>query len=144
MKNGRFMRRLATVFILIFFSGMLPGQSVFMLSMEKGRIFVERFSLSHIMKNESVSKQKNSYEIQVVSGFSLHLSHLHIKLTSFTIPEKEVELSGAGIQYASIAIPLFSLVSLQSGKVVPSSKLREIATLKLPITSLQQATVLLI
>jgi hypothetical protein len=135
---------LAIVFILIFFSGMLPGQSVFMLSMEKGRIFVERFSLSHIMKNESVSKQKKSYENQVVSGFSLHLTHRHIKLTSCTIPEKEVELSGAGIQYANIAILLFSLVSLQSGKVVSLSKLREIATLKLPIASLQQATVLLI
>ena len=85
------MRRLAIVFILIFFSGMLPGQSVFMLSMEKGRVYVERFSLGHIMKAESIykSKPKKSYENQVVSGFSLHLTHRHIKLTSCTIPEKE-------------------------------------------------------
>ena len=139
------MRRLAIIFILIFFSGMLPGQSVFMLSMEKGRVYVERFSLDHIMKTESLSKQKKSYENQAVFGSSLHLGHRHIKLTSCTIPEKEVELSGAGIQYTTPAVPSLSLVSLQSGKVVSSLKLPDIAImLKRPIASLHQTTVLLI
>jgi hypothetical protein len=138
------MRRLAAFFMMIFFASILTGPSTFMLSIERGKVFTENFSLNHIMKAAYSSQPKKSQDMQSSLESCRIFCHRHIQLTRCTIPEKRVVLAGADI-HAGLdlfqtcnAILNFLATSLSHKQLDSGSRI------KLPIPPLLQSSVLLI
>ena len=59
-----------------------------MLSIEKGKVYTEKFSLNHIIKTAYSSQTKNSQDRQPSLESCRICCHLHIQLTRCAIPEK--------------------------------------------------------
>lgn len=138
------MRRLPIFLLMLFLVNTLSGHSMLMLSIEKGRVYAEKYNLNHVLKATYSSPARYSDNIQPVYGPGLHLNHRHVQLTRYAIPENLNASAIAGV-FSSIdrwlAYPAFSssLVASPSQKQLSPSK-----RLKLPITPLLQSSVLLI
>jgi hypothetical protein len=81
------MGKFATLFLLIFFANTLYGHSMCMLSIEKGVVYTENYNLNHLLKATCSASANNSNKTQPVYGSGQFLSHLHVQLARYTIPE---------------------------------------------------------
>ena len=138
------MRRLITLLLLVFFASTQTSPSMFMLSIEKGRVYTEGYNLCHIIKATYSSPASNPDKLHPVYGSGQHLRHSHVQLTRYTIPENPTA-SGIAAMFSSIDIfavhPVFSV----SRKISPFPKQLFFSwRLKLPITTLLQSSILLI
>ena len=83
------MKRLESILILLFFIGALGHSSVFMLSIEEGKVYTEKFNLTHILKyNCCSSTTEDLDDDHRMSGSCHNFSHNHIQLTQYSIPEE--------------------------------------------------------
>ena len=138
------MKRLATFFMLIFFASILTGPSMFMLSIEKGKVYTEKFCLNHIIKTAYSSQTKNSQDMQSSLETCRICCHRHILLTRYAIPEESFVPADAdrysGVDFLPTYTAFFnSLATRLSSKQIASS-----GRLKLPLPPLLQSSVLLI
>ena len=137
------MRRFAAFFMIIFFASILAGPSMFMLSIEGGKIYTEKLSLNHIIKTAYSSWTKNSQDLQSSLEPCRIFWHRHIQLTGCAIPEKRVVFAGpdvyAGIDFLPPSVVFNTLPATLSRKQFDS-----IGCLKLPIPTLLQTSVLLV
>jgi hypothetical protein len=92
-----------------------------MLSIEKGKVYTEKFCLNHIIKTAYSSQTKNSQDMQSSLETCRICCHRHILLTRYAIPEESFVPADAD-RYSGVA----------SGR------------LKLPLPPLLQSSVLLI
>jgi len=116
-----------------------------MLSIEHGRVYTESFSINHMMKTGAASPTKNADGEQ--SGFATgcFLCHNHIKLTSYTIPEKKVTPKAAKVFYDGIGfLPTYPTLAHSTAPDLSIQQLAADIRSRLPIPSLQQTSVLLI
>jgi hypothetical protein len=138
------MRRLARLFLLLFFANTLSGHSMFMLSIEKGRVYAESYNLNHVLKASSSSPVRNPDNSEPVYGSGRYLSHRHIQLTQYTIPENLNALSEAVLFSSSACVPPYPAFSSSLAASFSQEQLSPGNQLKLPITPLLQSSVLLI
>jgi hypothetical protein len=128
------MKRLATFFMLMFFASILTDPSMFMMNIERGKVYTEKFSLNHIIKPAYSSPAINSQNTLSNPGSCRFLFHRHFQLTRYAIPEKRAVLAGAKTHYVDIEFlptyPAFSnsLTTINSKKQLDYSN-----RLKLPI-----------
>jgi hypothetical protein len=131
--------------MLIFFASTLAGPSMHMLSIEKGKVYTESFSLNHIIKSFCSSATENCKVIQATFGSSRNLAHRHIKLTVSTIPEKRFFPTGLVIFYTgSDFLPTYQAISHLTALLSYKKHFQQSGQLKLPIPPLLQSSVLLI
>jgi hypothetical protein len=139
------MRRPAILIILVFFANALTGFSMFMLSIEKGRVYVEPYSLGHILKTAKSLQAENKQTRQPELGSYRYLSHDHIQLTTITIPERRNKLRGATLSHRGIdSLPTSQMGPTSSQTASSSISIYFPDRLKLPIPPLLQSSVLLI
>ena len=139
------MKRLATFFMLMFFVGILTGPSMFMLSIEKGKVYTEKFSLNHIIKTAYSSQTKNSQDRQPSLESCRTFCHRHIQLTRCAIPEKTTVPANAEISYSGVEfLPVYAAFFNSLATSLPSKQLDSSGRLKLPLSPLLQSSVLLI
>lgn len=96
------MRRFSIFFMLFCFTVTLSSNSMFMLSIERGRVYTESFSITHMLKTAISSPAQKSHEKKAEFSPRCFLCHNHVKLTSYTIPEKKVTSLGAEINYTDV------------------------------------------
>ena len=134
------MQRAAILLILVFFSGTLSGYSQFMFSLEQGRAYSERFSLSHILQ-AAYSAVSQLQAGQAGINSRCHPRHHHILLSNSTIPEKQNFLSGPEELYAHIQSfpPAFSVLS---ATLSSEKKIHLARRLKFPLSALDRSKVL--
>ena len=142
------MRRLAAFFMMIFFASILSGPSTFMLSIERGKVFTENFSMNHIMNHIMMaaysSQPKKSEDMQSSQESCRIFCHRHIQLTRCTIPEKRVVLAGEDIH---AGLDLFQTCNAILNFLATSLSHKQLdsgSPIKLPIPPLLQSSVLLI
>jgi hypothetical protein len=115
-----------------------------MLSIEKGRVYVESYNLNHLLKASSSSPVRNPDNSQPVNGSGRYLSHRHIQLTQYTIPENLNASAIAGlfssIDFSPVYPAFFTFLQENSFQ----KQLGLCKKLKLPISPLLQSSVLLI
>ena len=139
------MQRYAILIILAFFANTLTGSSLFMLSIEKGKVHVEPYSLYHIIKTLKSPQAKNNQPRQPELGSCRYLSHDHFQLTAIAIPEKRKNFPAATQSHNGIT--LFPTSGINSVFLQTASSSKSIYfpdRLKLPIPPLLQSSVLLI
>ena len=92
------MRRLAALFLLVFFMSTPAGSYAFMLHIENGKVLTEKFSLSHIIKasHSASSIQRDSADL-LDSNPCRDLWHQHVQLKNIAIPENPTVLTGASL-----------------------------------------------
>ena len=139
------MRRFATFFMLFCFALTLSSNSMFMLSIERGRVYTESFSITHMLKTAISSPIQKPHEKKAELSPRCFLCHNHVKLTNYTIPEKKVTSLGAEINYTDVDF-LRAYPALDHSLVEDPAKnyLDHRIRYKLPIPPLQQSSVLLI
>jgi hypothetical protein len=116
-----------------------------MLSIEEGKVYVEPYSLCHIIKTLKSPQVKNNQPRLPEFGSCRYLSHGHIQLTATTIPEKRKKFPAATHLHNGIALFRTSEIDSVSSQTAPSSKSIYCPDrLKLPIAPLLQSSVLLI
>lgn len=137
------MKKAASILILVFFICTLSRPSLFMLSIEKGKVYTECYCLDHIIKASCCSSlSHNPYHIYSTRDDWYILSHRHVQLISFTIPEEtksfaDYKTLDAGNYFSCLTFahpfskPYFSAETIN-------------ARLKYPFTTLKQTLVLLI
>jgi hypothetical protein len=137
------MKKLATLFLLMFFANPFFGHSMFMLSIEKGDVYTENYNLGHLLKTTCSSSANNPNKIQPVYGSGQFLSHHHVQLTRYTIAEN-LNSSTGSVGFSNIdSLPFYSTSSTSIPD--PLQKLPSLTRLlKIPITPLLQSSVLLI
>ncbi|MDX1776023.1 MAG: hypothetical protein R3297_05545 [Desulfobulbales bacterium] len=133
------MRELALLLILIFFSATLPGNAMFMFSIEQGEVHAESFSLNHILKAACPAM-----DTEPGFGTSRNLSHRHILLSNSVVQEDTAVPVPAQIETGKNSPPASSALGNSSAKKSSDLFLGSRSRLKLPISSLHQSTVLLI
>ena len=138
------MRRLTAFFMFMFFVSILPGPSMFMLSIEKGKVYTERFSLNHIIKAAYSFQTNNSQDMQSSLESCRIFCHRHIQLTRYTIPEKRGGGAGpniyAGIDFFQTYQAISNSLETRLSHKQPTLNNQ----LKLPLSPLLQSAVLLI
>ena len=83
------MKKLSAFFLVLFFLSSLPCNSMQMLSIEKGKVYIDDYSLSHILQESNFSiNQTLSDSFQSVNSNRL-CQHLHIILTKTCLDEKQ-------------------------------------------------------
>ena len=139
------MRRLATFFMLVFYASILINPSMFMLSIEKGTVYTEKFSLNHIIKTAYSSQTKNSQDRQPSLESCQIFCHRHIQLTRCAIPEKTTVPANAEISYSGVEfLPVYAAFFNSLATSFSSKQLDSSGRLKLPLSPLLQSSVLLI
>ena len=139
------MRRLAISFVLLCFAATFLSNSMFMLSIERGRVHTESFNLNHIINSTHSFTPENIEDRHVDIGNSRFLSHLHIQLSRYSIPGKRGAAVGPELSLAES--DLFPPSAVFAGSLpVSLSKMKSVygSRLKLPISPLQQSSALLI
>lgn len=117
---------------------------MFMLSIEKGRVYAENYNLSHVLKAAYSSPAKNPDNIQPVYGPGLYLNHRHVQLTRYAIPEN---LDASAIAGLFSSIDYLAAYPASSGSLKASPFQKQLGfckRLKLPIAPLLQSSALLI
>ena len=136
------MKKLAILFLLIFFANMLYGNSMFMLSIEKSDVYTENYNLNHLLKATCSASANNSNKTKPVYGSGQFLSHLHVQLARYTIPEN-LNTSVIAATFSNIdsfhAYPAF-FASLH--EIFFQKQLGFFKQLKFPFTPLSQSSVL--
>ena len=137
------MIRLATFSMLIFFSGILTGNSMLMYSIENGNVFTEKLKLSHILKSPFSAPHSISQHCGVNSIG--HLNHRHIQSATIAIPEKKTLPCRAKSLYSGQDSQVLSQdFSIVSQAIISLYQVNSTAILKMPISPLYQVSVLLI
>jgi hypothetical protein len=138
------MRRLVTLLLLVFFASTQTSPSMSMLSIEKGRVYTEGYNLCHIIKAAYSSTATNSQDKYPCFGCSSFLSHRHVQLSRYIIPENPTASTIAPVFPIIDFFPVYQAVS-SSLAASPSPKHLGLSKrLKLSITPLLQSSVLLI
>ena len=137
------MRRFVTFFIMIFIASIIAGPSMFMLSIEKGRVYTESFNLDHIIKASYSSQPKNSQDMQSSLEACRIFCHRHIILTRDSIPEELFVLAPRDIYSDVDFLPTYTAFN-SLGTSLSHKQFDSSSRLKLPIPPLLQASVLLI
>ncbi len=139
------MRRLSTLLVLICFAATFLSNSIFMLSIENENVYTEIYNLSHIIQATSSYPAENYDSKQEVLGSCRYLKHRHIKLTRCSIPEDRFIPAGAYFIYANLDFfPTSPAFSSSSVLTLTNKKFDPGRILKLPISPLQQSSILLI
>jgi len=139
-----FVRKLASLFILVLFTSTITQSSMVMLSIEQNRVYTESYCLNHIIKTSFSSPSANSLDKQHGYGSYRYLSHRHIPLIQFTIPEQPTASSGTALTSTVHFLPPHPIF-YSSPEINPSQNLLNISRrLKLPIAPLLQSSILLI
>lgn len=136
------MKKLATLFLLIFFANTLYGNSMFMLSIEKGDVYTENYNLNHLLKATCYASANNSNKTQPVYGSGQFLSHLHVQLARYTIPEN-LNTSAITATFSSIdSFPSYPAFFASLHEIFFQKQLGFFKQLKFPFTPLSQSSVL--
>jgi len=130
--------------MFILFASLIAGPSMFMLSIEKDKVYTERYSLNHILKAAYSSQPKNSQDMQSSLESCQIFCHRHIQLTSYAIPEESFVPIGADIYSDADFMPTYPSFSGSLATISSPIKLDSGSLLKLPIPPLLQSSVLLI
>jgi hypothetical protein len=138
------MKRLATFLMLMFFASIMTGPSMFMLSIEKGKVYTEKFSLNHIIKTAYSSQTKNSPDRPPTIESCRIFCHRHIQLTRCTIPEKRTVPANADIYAGIDFLPTYAAFFNSLATSLSRKQLDSSGRLKLPLPPLLQSSVLLI
>ena len=138
------MKRLATFFMLMFFASILTGPSMFMLSIEKGKVYTEKFCLNHIIKTSYSSQTKNSQDRQPSLESCRICCHRHILLTRCAIPEESFVPADADRYSGVDFLPTYAAFFNSLATPLSSKQLASSGRLKLPLPPLLQSSVLLI
>ena len=138
------MKKLATLFLLIFFANTLYGHSMFMLSIEKGNVYTENYNLNHLLTATYSSSANNPSKIQPVCGSGQFLSHRHVQLARYTIPEKLNASAGAATFSSIDSFPANPALFTSLPENFFPLKFGLFKQLKFPIAPLLQSSVLLI
>jgi hypothetical protein len=138
------MRRFAAFFMFIFFASIIAGPSMFMLSIEKGKVYTERFCINHILKTSYSSQPKNSQHMRPSLGAPLNFYHHHIQLTRYAIPEESFVPVREGIYSNADFMPTYHSLSGSLATISSPIQLDSGSRLELPIPPLLQSSLLLI
>ena len=138
------MKKLAAFFLLIFFANTLYGHSMFMLSIEKGNVYTENYNLNHLLTATYSSSANNPSKIQPVCGSGHFLSHRHVQLARYTIPEKLNASAGAATFSRIDSFPANPALFTSLPENFFPQKFGLFKQLKFPIAPLLQSSVLLI
>jgi hypothetical protein len=117
---------------------------MFMLSIEKGKVYTEIYNLNHIIKAAYSSQTKNSQDMQSSIVACRIFCHNHIQLTIYTIPEESFVLAGADIYSGVDFLPTYTAIFNSLATNLSHKQLNSRSRLKLPIPPLLQSSVLLI
>ena len=142
LQIGYSMQRLAAFIMFIFFASILTGPSKFMLSIEKGNVYTEKFSLGHIIKAAYSPPAIKALAMQSDLGTCRFLCHRHIKLTICTIPEESFVPVAPDISDVDF-LPVHTAF-ISPGTNLSQKQLDSSSRLKLPISTLLRSPVLLI
>lgn len=138
------MRRFTVFFILICFAATFFTNSVFMLSIERGKVYTENYNLSHIIKAAYSSTASSSRNPMSGVSSCRFLCHRHIKVTKDTIPEKHTDSTGVKASASVYYLPAYSSFFSTLTTDLSKKQFDLNGHLKRPITSLLQSPVLLI
>ena len=136
------MKKLATLLLLIFFANTLYGHSMFMLSIEKGNVYTENYNLNHLLTATYSSSANNPSKIQPVCGSGQFLSHRHVQLARYTIPEKLNASAGAATFSSIDSFPANPVLFTSLHEIFFQKQLVFFKQLKFPFTPLSQSSVL--
>jgi len=117
---------------------------MFMLSIEKGKVYTEIFNLDHIIKAAHSSQTKNSQDMRSSIEACRIFCHRHIQLTICTIREESFVLAGADIYSGVDFLPTYTAIFNSLATNLSHKQLNSRNRLKLPIQPLMQSSVLLI
>ena len=134
------MRRSAIFFIMTFLVSIFPNHSMFMLSIEKGKVYTERYNLVHFINMPSVVGIEDKHS---TIGQRCNLCHYHLLLSLYILPENQT-LSSNSVSLAAIDfLPPYHPVEVLLRQNHRTNKPVHDNLLKLPIPPLQQSSVLL-
>ena len=138
------MERLATFFILIFFAITMAGPSMFMLSLEKGRVYAEYYSPPHVIKSACPPPACSSQGNRTGCGSEPYLRHRHIQLPKDTITVQLPASFDAPVISGIPFFPPYPALDSSPGQNTSFSQLNLTRQLKLPLIRLLQSSALLI
>lgn len=139
------MRRLTIFFMLICLSAALSNNTMFMLSIERGKVYTENFSLNHIMRATSSHHSNKNQEFSIGVNSSRTCCHNHIKLSVYTIPEIKFLVAGPESSHATGGfLPAYPAVSNLLAATLVQKQLLHTDLSNMPIAPLLQSSVLLI
>ena len=139
-----FMRRFAISFVVLCFAVTFLNNSMFMLSIEKGNVYTENYNLNHLLTATYSSSANNPSKIQPVCGSGQFLSHRHVQLARYTIPEKLNASAGAATFSSIDSFPANPALFTSLPENFFPPKFGLFKQLKFPIAPLLQSSVLLI